>query len=46
MLVRIGKRRQPAIVFSRQLRDGIGGSLLVRVAPGRWSEVAAWYTGC
>jgi hypothetical protein len=46
MLLRIGKKRQPAIVFSGEYRDGVGGMLLVRIAPGRWSEVAAWYTGC
>jgi hypothetical protein len=46
MLVRVGKKRLPAIVFSGQFRDGGGGSLLARVAPGRWAEVASWYTGC
>ena len=46
MLLRVGPRRTPAILFRGRYRDGSGGNLLGRVAPGRWTEVARWYSGC
>jgi hypothetical protein len=46
MLMRMGPRRVPAIVFRRTHRDAIGGKILSRVSPGRWAVAAEWINGC
>jgi hypothetical protein len=46
MLMRVGPRRVPAILFRRRYGDAIGGKILSRVSPARWSVVAEWFSGC
>jgi hypothetical protein len=46
MVVRIGPKKLPAIVFSGAHLDGVGGMLVARLGPGRWVTAVSWYAGC
>jgi hypothetical protein len=46
MLLRLNASHRYALVVDAKYRDGAGGFIVGRTAPGRWRQVASWYTGC
>lgn len=42
----VGRSRTPALVLGYDHKDGGGGALVARLAPGVWREVVSWYSGC
>ncbi len=46
LMLRMGAVRLLALYADTQSSYGGGGAFIVRMAPGRWSEVAGWSAGC